>query len=57
MVYIKKYWIKFTTKNKYAIAGGSNVYSTWRVSDEINMEKEINNIITYVIVFKGDRHA
>ena len=30
---------KFTTKNKYAIAGGSNVYSTWRVSDEINMEK------------------
>jgi hypothetical protein len=35
---------KFTTKNKYRIAGGSNVYSTWRISEEIDMGKEINNI-------------
>lgn len=40
---------KFTGKNKYRIAGGSNVYSTWRTSEEIDMAKEINNITQAIV--------
>ena len=40
---------KYTGKNKYKIAGGSNVYNTWRVSEEIDMSKEINNITQAII--------
>ena len=40
---------KYSTKNKYAIAGGSNVYATWRTSEEIDMGKEINNITQAIV--------
>lgn len=41
---------KYTAKlNKYIIAGGSNVYNTWRTSEEINLSKEINNITQAII--------
>lgn len=40
---------KFTGRNKYRIAGGSNVYNTWRTSDEIDMGKEINNVTQAIV--------
>ena len=41
---------KYTTaRDKYIIAGGSNVYNTWRTSDEINLSKEINNITQLIV--------
>lgn len=40
---------KYSAKNKYAIAGGSNVYATWRTSEEIDMGKEINNITQAIV--------
>lgn len=40
---------KFTGKNKYSIAGGSNVYTTWRTNEEIDLAKEINNITQSII--------
>lgn len=40
---------KYSGYNKYAIAGGSNVYSTWRTNEEIDLSKEINNISQAII--------
>ena len=40
---------KYTGRNKYRIAGGSNVYNTWRVSEDIDMSKEINNITQAIV--------
>ena len=40
---------KFTTRNKYRIAGGSNVYATWRVSEDIDMGKEVNNVTQAIV--------
>ena len=40
---------KYTGKNKYRVAGGSNVYNTWRVSEDIDMSKEINNITQAIV--------
>ena len=40
---------KFTVRNKYRVAGGSNVYNTWRVSEDIDMTKEVNNITQAII--------
>lgn len=40
---------KYSGYNKYSIAGGSNVYSTWRTSEEIDLSKEINNISQAII--------
>lgn len=41
---------KFTGDfDKYAIAGGSNVYTTWRTSEEIDLSKEVNNITQSII--------
>lgn len=42
---------KFSADNsKYSIAGGSNVYNTWRTSEEIDLSKEINNISQVIII-------
>lgn len=35
--------------NKYGLAGGSNVYNTWRTSEEIDLRKEINNISQQIV--------
>ena len=40
---------KFTGRNKYRVAGGSNVYNTWRTSEDIDMTKEVNNITQAII--------
>lgn len=40
---------KFTGSNKYRVAGGSNVYSTWRTSEDIDMGKEINNVTQAIV--------
>ena len=40
---------KYTGRNKYRVAGGSNVYNTWRISEDIDMSKEINNITQAII--------
>lgn len=34
---------------KYSVAGGSNVYTTWRTNEEIDLSKEINNITQAII--------
>lgn len=39
-----KYYI-----GKYSVAGGSNVYTTWRTNEEIDLSKEINNITQAII--------
>lgn len=36
-------------QNKYSVAGGSNVYNTWRTSEEIDLSKEINNISQAIV--------
>lgn len=41
---------KYTGRNKYRVAGGSNVYNTWRISEDIDMSKEINNITQAIII-------
>ena len=40
---------KFTVRNKYRVAGGSNVYNTWRTSEDIDMTKEVNNITQAIV--------
>ena len=40
---------KFTRRNKYRVTGGSNVYNTWRTSEDIDMTKEVNNITQAII--------
>lgn len=37
------------SSDKYSIAGGSNVYTTWRVNEDIDLAKEINNISQAII--------
>lgn len=39
---------KFTLY-KYKILGGSNVYTTWRTNEEIDLSKEINNISQAIV--------
>ena len=34
---------------KYSVGGGSNVYTTWRTNEEIDLSKEINNISKAII--------
>ena len=34
---------------KYSIAGGSNVYTTWRTNEEIDLSKEVNNITQSIV--------
>lgn len=43
--------------NKYMIAGGSNVFNTWRTSEEIDLSKEINNITQSIITSLPLIHA
>ena len=41
---------KFTSENKYSIGKqGSNVYTTWRTSEEIWLNKEVNNIVQTIV--------
>lgn len=35
--------------DKYSIAGGSNVFNTWRTSEEIDLGKEVNNITQAIV--------
>lgn len=48
-IYINPDMAKYTGRNKYRVAGGSNVYNTWRISEEIDMSKEINNITQAIV--------
>lgn len=34
---------------KYSVAGGSNVYTTWRTNEEIDLSKEVNNISQAIV--------
>lgn len=43
--------------NKYVIGGGSNVFNTWRTSEEIDLSKEINNISQAIITSLPLIHA
>jgi len=43
---IKEEYSKFTAQNKYSMdAKASNMNTTWRTSDEIWLDKEVNNVV------------